>query len=54
MTFLGPQCPGLTDPERELIARYWDDSLDGDCTNFGDVADFLEPFLYTDRLKSQA
>lgn len=37
-----------------LVAKYWDDSLDGDRTNLKDLADFIEPFQFTRNLQSQA
>jgi hypothetical protein len=36
-----------------LVAKYWDDSLDGDRTSINDRADFIEPFQFTRNLQSQ-
>jgi hypothetical protein len=35
----------------ELIARYWDDTIDGDQDNEAHRASFLEPFYLTLRLQ---
>ncbi len=43
--------PELTDLEKSLVDTHWDDSLDGDRTNFDAVETFLEPFLNTTRLQ---
>jgi len=30
-----------------LVDKYWDDTIDGDRTNYEDVESFLDPFLNT-------
>lgn len=46
----------MSDPcpldQAALIARYWDDTIDGDRTNSEDVVSFLEPFYFTAQLQS--
>lgn len=37
-----------------LVAKYWDDTLDGDCTSISDRANFIEPFQFTRNLQAQA
>lgn len=56
MSFPGPSVRyELTDLEKSLVDTHWDDSLDGDRTNFEAVEIFLDPFLNTIRLQqSQA
>ena len=36
-----------------LVAKYWDDSLDGDRTSIEDRATFMEPFQFTHNLQAQ-
>jgi hypothetical protein len=36
-----------------LVAKYWDDSIDGDRTCINDRANFIEPFQFTRSLQSQ-
>jgi hypothetical protein len=36
-----------------LVAKFWDDSLDGDRTNLEDRANFIEPFQFTRNLQAQ-
>lgn len=52
MSFPGPSARSeLTDLEKSLVDTHWDDSLDGDRTNFEAVEIFLDPFLNTIRLQ---
>jgi hypothetical protein len=37
-----------------LVAKYWDDFLDGDRISIEDRANFIEPFQFTRNLQSQA
>jgi hypothetical protein len=37
-----------------LVAKYWDDFLDGDRTNLKDLDTFIEPFQFTRNLQYQA
>jgi len=52
MSFPGPAFYETGLHQDSLIARYWDDTLDGDCTDAEDVATFLEPFSFTEQLQS--
>jgi hypothetical protein len=52
MSFPGPSARSeLTDLEKHLVDTHWDDTLDGDRTNFEDIESFLDPFLNTIRLQ---
>ena len=37
-----------------LVAKYWDDFLDGSRTSIEDRANFIEPFQFTRNLQYQA